>query len=141
MALKRPSNSIPSGSTTNPSTSSKSSAPSAESAAKLTDFEALTFDCYGTLIDWESGIIEALKPLTARRRGRLRATKFSRPTRAMNSRSRPDAGEALSRAAGDRYRRLAEEWGVATSWSDCALMAGRSGTGRRSPTPLRRFNT
>ena len=32
----------------------------------LTDFEALTFDCYGTLIDWESGMIEGLKPLTAK---------------------------------------------------------------------------
>jgi 2-haloacid dehalogenase len=31
---------------------------------KLTDFKALTFDCYGTLIDWESGMIEALRPLT-----------------------------------------------------------------------------
>ncbi|MFB3047105.1 MAG: haloacid dehalogenase, partial [Acidiferrobacterales bacterium] len=30
---------------------------------KLTDFEALTFDCYGTLIDWESGMIAALTPL------------------------------------------------------------------------------
>jgi hypothetical protein len=26
----------------------------------LTDFEALTFDCYGTLIDWESGMIGEL---------------------------------------------------------------------------------
>ena len=32
---------------------------------KLTDFKALTFDCYGTLIHWETGMIEALKPLTA----------------------------------------------------------------------------
>ena len=30
---------------------------------KLTDFSALTFDCYGTLIDWESGIWTALQPL------------------------------------------------------------------------------
>ena len=33
---------------------------------RLTDFTALTFDCYGTLIDWESGMIEALKPLAAK---------------------------------------------------------------------------
>lgn len=26
-------------------------------------FEALSFDCYGTLIDWESGILDALTPL------------------------------------------------------------------------------
>ena len=30
-------------------------------------FEALTFDCYGTLIDWEAGILAALRPtMTAR---------------------------------------------------------------------------
>ncbi len=28
--------------------------------------EVLTFDCYGTLIDWESGILTALRPLLAR---------------------------------------------------------------------------
>lgn len=26
-------------------------------------FEALTFDCYGTLIDWETGILQALRPI------------------------------------------------------------------------------
>ena len=30
---------------------------------RLTDFKVLTFDCYGTLIDWESGIHTALQPL------------------------------------------------------------------------------
>jgi len=29
----------------------------------LLDFKALTFDCYGTLIDWESGIWDAMQPL------------------------------------------------------------------------------
>lgn len=28
----------------------------------LHDFDALTFDCYGTLIDWERGILDALRP-------------------------------------------------------------------------------
>ena len=31
--------------------------------ARLTDYQVLTFDCYGTLIDWESGIWDALQPL------------------------------------------------------------------------------
>jgi 2-haloacid dehalogenase len=26
-------------------------------------FEAITFDCYGTLIDWETGILQALRPI------------------------------------------------------------------------------
>lgn len=29
----------------------------------LCDFKALTFDCYGTLIDWEAGIWDAFQPL------------------------------------------------------------------------------
>ncbi len=31
----------------------------------FTRFEWLTFDCYGTLIDWEAGILNALKPVLA----------------------------------------------------------------------------
>jgi 2-haloalkanoic acid dehalogenase type II len=30
---------------------------------RLRDFSVLTFDCYGTLIDWETGIWDALQPL------------------------------------------------------------------------------
>jgi 2-haloacid dehalogenase len=30
-------------------------------------FEALTFDCYGTLIDWEAGILAGLRPMLAKR--------------------------------------------------------------------------
>jgi 2-haloacid dehalogenase len=29
---------------------------------RIRDFSALTFDCYGTLIDWETGILVALRP-------------------------------------------------------------------------------
>jgi 2-haloacid dehalogenase len=29
---------------------------------RLRDFAVLTFDCYGTLIDWETGIYEAVRP-------------------------------------------------------------------------------
>lgn len=32
----------------------------------LSQFKALSFDCYGTLIDWETGIIAALRPLADR---------------------------------------------------------------------------
>jgi 2-haloalkanoic acid dehalogenase type II len=33
---------------------------------KLAGFDVLSFDCYGTLIDWESGIYTALQPLLSR---------------------------------------------------------------------------
>lgn len=34
--------------------------------APLISFKALSFDVYATLIDWESGIFDALSPLNAR---------------------------------------------------------------------------
>jgi 2-haloacid dehalogenase len=33
------------------------------STIDFTAFDALTFDCYGTLIDWETGILDALRPV------------------------------------------------------------------------------
>src|SRR5690606_16673370 len=33
---------------------------------KLREFSTLTFDCYGTLIDWESGLLRSLRPFAAR---------------------------------------------------------------------------
>jgi putative hydrolase of the HAD superfamily len=106
--------------------SPRPSASNAASAAKLTDFEALTFDCYGTLIDWESGMIEALKPLTS---------KVSRPlTRdaILKAHARHESSQQIQTPTklyrellATVYRRLAEEWGVAASWSDC-IAYGRS---------------
>ncbi len=93
---------------------------------KLSDFKALTFDVYGTLIDWESGMVEGLKPLTSRVTHEL---------------SRDDILEAHARHESCQqgytpakryqdllpivYRRLAEEWGVSVSWDEC-LAYGQS---------------
>jgi 2-haloalkanoic acid dehalogenase type II len=33
-----------------------------ESSMRFAGFEALSFDCYGTLIDWETGIVAVLRP-------------------------------------------------------------------------------
>ena len=46
-------------------------------------FDVLTFDCYGTLIDWESGLLAALRRALpgARRRGGRRAARVVRPPR------------------------------------------------------------
>ena len=35
---------------------------------QLSQFKVLSFDCYGTLIDWEAGVIQVLRPLLARYR-------------------------------------------------------------------------
>ena len=33
----------------------------------FSQFQVLTFDCYGTLIDWETGILDVLRPVLAER--------------------------------------------------------------------------
>src|SRR5262245_15961032 len=38
---------------------------------KLGDFKVLSFDCYGTLIDWETGLWAALQPLLSTGTGSL----------------------------------------------------------------------
>jgi 2-haloacid dehalogenase len=107
-------------------TSSSSSASSSKSAAKLTDFKALTFDCYGTLIDWESGMVEALKPLTSKASRKLtRDEILEAHARHESSQQVQTPAKVYRNLLATVYRRLAEEWSVATSWSDCVAY-GRS---------------
>jgi hypothetical protein len=47
----------------------------------LIDFDALTFDCYGALIDWESGMTTGLKPLPTELVAIFLATIFSKLAR------------------------------------------------------------
>ena len=87
---------------------------------RLSDFKALTFDCYGTLIDWETGMIAALEPLTERadrplsRNDILEAHAFQESTAQRTSPAKPYPGLLAV-----VYKRLAEEWGVPASWEDC----------------------
>jgi 2-haloacid dehalogenase len=93
---------------------------------KLTEFKALTFDCYGTLIDWESGIIEALKPLTGK------AARALTRDAILEAHARHESAQQLQTPAklyrdllAVVYRRLAEEWSVKASWAECVAY-GRS---------------
>jgi len=83
---------------------------------KLSDFKVLTFDCYGTLIDWESGIFNALEPL--RKKG---ASDKTRDQVLENYAQHESAQEeetpvmAYSLLLAVVYKRLAKEWGVAVT--------------------------
>jgi len=80
---------------------------------KLTEFKVLTFDCYGTLIDWESGIFNALAPL-ARRAKVSEARGQLLQTFAKHESAQEDATPAMpySQLLSVVYKRLAKEWGV-----------------------------
>jgi 2-haloacid dehalogenase len=93
---------------------------------KLTDFKALTFDCYGTLIDWESGMIEALKPLTGKlSRALTRDEILEAHARHESSQQVQTPAMLYRELLAIVYRRLAEEWGVPATWGECVAY-GRS---------------
>jgi 2-haloacid dehalogenase len=81
---------------------------------KLTDFKVMSFDCYGTLIDWETGIVAALRPLIGRAGVILddnaALAAFAAHESAQQS-ATPDMlyAELLSRV----HAQLARTWGVA----------------------------
>lgn len=87
---------------------------------KISDFKVLAFDVYGTLIDWESGMVNALKPLTDRadqslsRDDILEAHAFHESTS-----QRWTPSKKYSDLLAVVYRRLAEEWNVAVTWEEC----------------------
>lgn len=87
---------------------------------KLTDFKALTFDCYGTLIDWESGMFEALKPLTARLSSPLtRDHVLEAHARHESSQQTQTPAMRYSDVLPIVYKRLAEGWGLPVTWDEC----------------------
>jgi len=87
---------------------------------KLTDFKVLTFDCYGTLIDWESGMIAALTPLTDKVDRELSRNEILEAHGRYESSQQLQTPTKLYRdLLAIVYRRLAEEWGVSVSWGEC----------------------
>lgn len=93
---------------------------------ELGDFRALTFDCYGTLIDWESGMIEALRPLTSRMKNALS------PNAVLEAHARHESSQQNYTPAMKYcdllavvFKRLAEEWGIPASHEE-SLAYGNS---------------
>jgi 2-haloalkanoic acid dehalogenase type II len=78
---------------------------------KLSAFKVMTFDCYGTLIDWESGLLTALAP--------LRAAHPAPDDAVLNAFARLEARQqaltptmAYTDVLAAVHRQLAAEWGV-----------------------------
>jgi 2-haloalkanoic acid dehalogenase type II len=99
-----------------------------EAVVKLSDFRVLSFDCYGTLIDWESGIWQALAPLRARvgaepaREAALEA--FAR----LESRQQVQTpGMPYPEVLASVHGRLAAEWGVAADAAEDAAFGASIG--------------
>jgi 2-haloalkanoic acid dehalogenase type II len=80
---------------------------------RLSDFSVLSFDCYGTLIDWESGIWVALLPLLAKT-GSVpsRETALAAFARHESAQQAETPGLRYAELLSRVHRRLAAEWGA-----------------------------
>lgn len=86
----------------------------------LSDFKVLAFDVYGTLIDWEYGMITALKPLTDKVSHSLTHDEILEAHAFHESTTqRWTPGKMYRDLLPVVYRRLAEEWGVDVTWEEC----------------------
>ena len=89
---------------------------------KLSDHKVLTFDVYGTLIDWESGMVAALEPLTQRAHRTLSRDQILEAHAHHESTTQLQTpAKRYSELLPVVYRRLAEEWEVSVTWEDCLL--------------------
>src|ERR1700760_1084329 len=93
---------------------------------KLTDFKALTFDCYGTLIDWETGLYAALQPLLQKGGVTLaRDEVLAAFARHESAQQAETPGMIYSELLAEVHRRLAREWRVSGVETD-AVAFGKS---------------
>ncbi len=88
---------------------------------KLHEFKALTFDCYGTLIDWESGIIDGLRPLTAKIAPGISTDEILESHSNHESSVQFETPSMLYRKVLEKvYLRLAMQWGVSAAAGEAA---------------------
>ena len=88
--------------------------------AVLRDYTALSFDVYGTLIDWEAGMVSGFKPLT----DRLDREFSDNAVLEMHARNESAAqaqtpGRSYGSLLATVYRRCAEELGLSVGWEEC----------------------
>lgn len=89
-------------------------------AHALRDFSVLTFDCYGTLIDWESGMVAGLKPLTDRLdEPPTRNALLQAHARHESSQQAQTPAMRYADLLAVVYKRLAEEWELPATHEEC----------------------
>jgi 2-haloacid dehalogenase len=89
---------------------------------KLATYKVLTFDCYGTLIDWETGIHTALRPLLAKASSPPSKDAVLETFARHESSQEAETPQMIySDVLAAVHRRLAGEWGLSASDADHRL--------------------
>ncbi len=84
---------------------------------RMSDFKVLSFDCYGTLIDWESGILAAAGNLLSLGNVPGRLLEAHARYEALHEAANPTVRypQILSRV----YESVAKEWGLVVTRDEC----------------------
>jgi 2-haloacid dehalogenase len=83
----------------------------------------LSFDCYGTLIDWETGILDQALPLLARAGAKADAVDVLRAYARHESAVEAGAFKAYRTVLAETMRRIGADFGVTLADADCASFA------------------
>ncbi|MCA8927501.1 MAG: haloacid dehalogenase type II [Alphaproteobacteria bacterium] len=88
---------------------------------RLSDFTTLTFDCYGTLIDWEAGIVAAVRSwLTGKGAEKSDDDILSAFATAESSQQRDTPAMRYPELLGHTLRRMAHAWEIEASDAEAA---------------------
>lgn len=86
---------------------------------KLTDFTTLSFDCYGTLIDWERGLLSELRPWITRNAVNLADEEILNAFSAAETRCEAATPRKLyPEILADVFLALAQQWTLPASNAD-----------------------
>ena len=78
----------------------------------LTRFSVLSFDCYGTMIDWEAGIFSALRPILATHNKRVNDVTLLKMYSELEFEAEKQKYVTLSRGLAGGGSRLGREAGI-----------------------------
>ncbi len=96
---------------------------------KLTDYDVLTFDCYGTLIDWEEGIFASLEPWLHREGVTAGPDDVLETFGRYEKQQEADTpGMLYSKILEHVHKALAGHWGVTATDQDAAHFGASVGT-------------
>lgn len=96
--------------------------------ARLSDFNVLSFDCYGTLIDWETGLLEALEPWLQGQQKELSKDEILETfARHESAQEMATPGMPYPEILARVHHLLAAEWGLYSSADDAALFGASVG--------------
>ncbi len=99
-------------------------------------FEWLSFDCYGTLIDWESGILGYLRPLLASKSRNLSDAEILNLYSEFEPRRQSGGYRPYREVLADVVRDFGRELQVEVNATEAAGLANRSASGNLFPTPF-----